>query len=570
MASSIGETAKLVASLELKDHFSPAAKKAQASLGKLESAAFRTGQKIGKGLQNAARNLRNVAIVAGAGIAFEVKQGLTSLAELESATTSVSGAIKQMGQTGQVSAGQVAQWANEIETSVQAAFDDKEITAAASTLIRFGKVAPTQLRPALEVMTDLATKTGSVDSAASLLAKTLADPKQAFAKLKRQGILLTKAERDQIAAFVDAGDAANAQKVILESLAKTTKGAAADSVGEYGDALNMLEDATEDAQRALAVGFLPVIKRVSSILTTELAKKSTIDAIRSFGTSLAEGLDSLISIGTKLPWGTIGSSLKLAGEGAKAVLNVFTSLPSWVQTAVLTGWGLNKLTGGVLGELVGELGKGLIKGVLGMNAGVVHINAGTVVAPGGPGVPGATPGGGGGVIATAAKAILPVAIASIAVGAAGALADAIDPTARQPGTTPLGQRDPRRFSKDGQVIQNSIKSLSGKVDETSTTQGEKTRSAFNMQAEKQKAAIAAAAQKNTADAERIKASATINTLNSTSQIVAGLGSVVTAVNGIDVTVSSTTINHTTAKQTFYGPTGGSRNTGKAAGGFGGQ
>jgi hypothetical protein len=64
------------------------------------------------------------------------------------------------------------------------------------------------------------------------------------------------------------------------------------------------------------------------------------------------------------------------------LLQAFTSLPPWVQTAVITGWGLNKLTGGALGSIVGELGKGLIKGVLGMNAGVVNINAAAVRGPG--------------------------------------------------------------------------------------------------------------------------------------------------------------------------------------------
>ena len=53
------------------------------------------------------------------------------------------------------------------------------------------------------------------------------------------------------------------------------------------------------------------------------------------------------------------------------------SLPPWVQTAVITGWGLNKLTGGALGGIVAELGKGLIKGVLGIKAGAVNITAAT-------------------------------------------------------------------------------------------------------------------------------------------------------------------------------------------------
>ena len=45
------------------------------------------------------------------------------------------------------------------------------------------------------------------------------------------------------------------------------------------------------------------------------------------------------------------------GQGADALLTTFTSLPPWVQTAVLTGWGLNKLTGGALGNIAGILTK---------------------------------------------------------------------------------------------------------------------------------------------------------------------------------------------------------------------
>ena len=129
-------------------------------------------------------------------------------------------------------------------------------------------------------MTPIPRRSIARDSAASLLAKALADPTKAAGKLARSGVILTKEQQKQIKAFVKAGKVAKAQQVILDALATTTKGAAAASVGEYGDALNTLNDTVEDAQRALAVGFLPVIKRVSSILTTELAKPSTIAARR--------------------------------------------------------------------------------------------------------------------------------------------------------------------------------------------------------------------------------------------------------------------------------------------------
>jgi hypothetical protein len=320
-------------------------------------------------------------------------RGIESLAELEDATTSVQAAITQMGLGGQVNAQQVATWANDIERDIGAAFDDKEIVQATTTLIRFGKTAPQNIRPAMQIITDLATKTGDVDSAATLLAKALADPTKAAGKLARQGIVLSKAQQETIKEMVEQNRVADAQAVILDEVAKTTEGAASASQGKYRRSLSVLADVTEDAQRALGEGFLPVIERVSDILGKEIAKPSTLKAIREFGTGIAGGLDVVIDVAQKLPWSTIGDSLRIAGSGARAVLDAFLGLPPWVQTAVITGWGLNKLTGGALGGVIGELGKGLVKGVLGMNAGVVNIKAGVVNGAGG-GVGGATGGRG--------------------------------------------------------------------------------------------------------------------------------------------------------------------------------
>ena len=223
----VAETAKLIASLGFKDNFTPGAKKAMRSLGQLESTGYRVGQQVGKGLNNAATNIKRIGLVAAGGIAIAVHQGIESLAELEDATTSVDGAIRQTGKTGQVTSKQIATWANEIETSVQAAFDDKAITAAATTLLRYGKVTTANLRPALVVMTDLAAKTGSVESASQLLAKALADPEKAAGKLARTGVVLTASQQKTIKALVKAGKVGKAQKVVLDAIAKSTKGAPA-------------------------------------------------------------------------------------------------------------------------------------------------------------------------------------------------------------------------------------------------------------------------------------------------------------------------------------------------------
>jgi hypothetical protein len=376
------------------------AAKAAKDLKGVDAAISGIGARAGRGLRTAASNMLKLGAAGaavGAGlVAVNVKSGIQSLATLESAVASVSGAIETMGLAGQLSGAQVATWANEIEGAVGAAFDDKDITAATANLIRYGKVSPKALRPAMVVMTDLAAKTGSVESASTLLGKALADPAKASGKLARAGIILTKQQQKQITAMVKAGRTAEAQGMLLEIIAQQTKGAAEASQGPYARAMSTMSDATEDAQRALAVGFLPVIQRASEWIKGKLADPATLSQIEGFGKSLAGAFDEAITFAQKIPWQAIGDGLKTAADWAGRLFDAFRSMPPEAQATILALAGLDKLSGGAISGIVGELGKGLVKGVLGMTAGVVNINAGVVNGPGGvPGVPGATGGKGG-------------------------------------------------------------------------------------------------------------------------------------------------------------------------------
>ena len=109
------------------------ASKTIGKVGKQIGGLDKMGRAASRGLATLATNLARVGAVAAVGIGVAVKAGIASLSELESATTSVDGAIKQMGLTGGVTGQQVATWANDIERNVGAAFDDKAITAAAAT-----------------------------------------------------------------------------------------------------------------------------------------------------------------------------------------------------------------------------------------------------------------------------------------------------------------------------------------------------------------------------------------------------------------------------------------------------
>lgn len=356
------DTARLIATLELQDKFT---KTADRAIGKVDRIDKKLGAFSGAANRNLSRAVDATISRGVRALTSSVTEGLGSLAELENATTAVDGAIAATGKTGKVTSVQIAAWANEIETATQAAFDDKAITASTADLLRFGKVTTANIRPAMVVMTDLAARTGDVQTAGKQLAKALADPTKASGSLRKAGIVLTKQQQKQIDAMVKAGDVAGAQRRVLEELAKTTGGAAANSVGKYGDAIHLMEDASEDAKKALAEGFFPVIERASGKITKLANDPKVIDGLRSFGSNLADAFDSAIDFAEEVDWKGIGAGLQSAADWAGRLFGAFNSMPAEAKGIILALAGLTKLTGGAPIKFALDFGKEALSGVFG-------------------------------------------------------------------------------------------------------------------------------------------------------------------------------------------------------------
>lgn len=356
-----------------------------------------------QGVKNAAANLTRLGVIAGGAIALAVRGGIQSLAELERANQQTGAVIESTGGKAGVTAAQVRELAESLESVTTA--DDKAIQSGENLLLTFTGIGKDIFPQATKAMVDMsiAMAQGDVASAdfkatAIQVGKALNDPIRGATALRRVGVQLTEQQEKQIKKFVESGDVMKAQQIILAELEREFGKAGAAAGEGFGGDLRRLDDAFEDTRMALATGFLPVIRKVSDWLTKKLMDPNVQADIRKFGDTLAGAFDRILEVGKNIPWSQIGDSLKLAGAGAKAVFDAFTMLPPWVQQAVITGWGLNKLTGGALGSIVGELGKGLVKGVLGMTAGVVNIKAGAVTGMGGVG------GGAAGTAATSGVA----------------------------------------------------------------------------------------------------------------------------------------------------------------------
>jgi hypothetical protein len=175
---------------------------------------------------------------------------------------------------------------------------------------------------------------------------------------------------------VKAGKVGQAQAVILDILSKKTKGAADATQGPFRKAMSTFHDVVEDTQRALAIGFLPVLTRIADFLRTKLAQPQTLEMLKKFGTTVAKLFDKGLDFATKIPWDSIAAALSIAAKAANSILDAFLKMPKWVQTAIITGAiakiALNNIPGGGGGG-GGDGGGGIVdKAVEGVAGGLAH------------------------------------------------------------------------------------------------------------------------------------------------------------------------------------------------------
>lgn len=205
-------------------------------------------------------------------------------------------------------------------------------------------------------------------------------------------------------ALANTGDAMDGYNKNLEAMTNAD-GTAARQMGERQKGLNFQLDKLKanliDAGIVIGSKLIPKLVPLAAKFTDLLTSNS--GNIDKFGDELANAFDKVMDFATKIPWGTVGAGLKTAAEWSGKLVDAFLRMPAEVQTTIIALAGLNKLSGGAVGGIVSQLGAGLIKGVLGMNAGVVNINAGVV--NGGGGLPGGGAAPAGGKAGTVLKAL---------------------------------------------------------------------------------------------------------------------------------------------------------------------
>jgi len=165
----------------------------------------------------------------------------------------------------------------------QTRFGDEAIMNAQALLLTFTKVGKEVFPDAIETIMNMSEAMG-VDMKQSVIqvGKALNDPILGVTALRRVGVQLSKQQEDSVKHFVEVGDIASAQKVILGEL-ETQFGGVAKAAGEtMPGALDQMRNAQGDAAQALGELLSPAIIEVANFFETA-AKRS-----RDFYLSLRE------------------------------------------------------------------------------------------------------------------------------------------------------------------------------------------------------------------------------------------------------------------------------------------
>lgn len=112
-------------------------------------------------------------------------------------------------------------------------FAASSIESMQSVLLGFRNITGETFGEATKAILDMATVMKmDLSSAAQSIGKALDDPIHGMDSLKKQGFNFTAAQKKVIQSFLDAGDAASAQKIILDEL-NVTFGGAAEAAADY-------------------------------------------------------------------------------------------------------------------------------------------------------------------------------------------------------------------------------------------------------------------------------------------------------------------------------------------------
>lgn len=217
-----------------------------------EKSGKRAGGKFSTGLKVAA--LAGGAAI-GAGIAKVFSVGLEEIKFGEQINAQTDTLVKNTGF--KMATDQINDYT--LALSKVSGISEEDLQQAGNNVLKFGDVNEETYKKAVDALNNMGSAGKDVAGTSEALGKALADPANAAALLKRQGVLLNDEQKALIDNLTATGDKAGAQAVILDALEGTYGGMAEKTGGTLTGNLNKLQNQFENLSGDLVTAVMPAI-----------------------------------------------------------------------------------------------------------------------------------------------------------------------------------------------------------------------------------------------------------------------------------------------------------------------
>jgi hypothetical protein len=235
----------------------------------LDDKASPKAKQVGQDLSTGLKQLGGVAMigltagaaVAGAalvGVGAGLKIAIDEAMEAQDILAQLDAVLKATGGSAGLSSDELVKMATGLSQVTK--YSEETILSAETMLLQFKNIGQDAFPQATETALDLATRLGiDVTSAAKLLGKALETPGEGLLRLKQAGVAFTDEQTDMVKAMVEAGNAAGAQKFIMDALAASVGGAAVAAGSTMSGQMTIMKNMMSETFEDLGTAILPAL-----------------------------------------------------------------------------------------------------------------------------------------------------------------------------------------------------------------------------------------------------------------------------------------------------------------------
>jgi hypothetical protein len=200
------------------------------------------------------------------------KSAVQGSAEYQSALAQTEAVIDSTGGAAGLSVKQMEDLARGLSAANgQSLFTDDQLLSAQNVLATFTEIKGTNFADATGAIANLSQAMGQdLKSSAVQVGKALNNPLEGLSALTRVGVGFTEEQKNAVAALMETGNVADAQKIILGELERQFGGSAAAATGTFAGQMVVMSEKIEDAKGAIGDALLPLLSELTTVFSEQI------------------------------------------------------------------------------------------------------------------------------------------------------------------------------------------------------------------------------------------------------------------------------------------------------------